>query len=46
MFRQCFKIFFIDNMKSLLDVYDFSVDYDSIDVADILYIHKYFMKKA
>ena len=26
-------------------VYDFSVDCDSIDVADILDIHKYLMKK-
>ena len=26
-------------------VYDFSVDYDAISVDDILYIHKYFMKK-
>ena len=26
-------------------VYDFSVDYDSIAVADILDIHKYLMKK-
>ena len=26
-------------------VYDFSVDYDAIDVDDILDIHKYFMKK-
>ena len=26
-------------------VYDFSVDYDSIDVGDILDIHKYLMKK-
>ena len=25
--------------------YDFSVDYDSIDVDDILDIHKYLMKK-
>ena len=24
-------------------VYDFSVDYDSIDIADIFNIHKYFM---
>ena len=26
-------------------IYDFSVDYDSIDVDDILDIHKYLMKK-
>ena len=26
-------------------VYDFSVDYDSIDVDDILNIHEYLMKK-
>ena len=26
-------------------VYDFSVDYDAIDVDDILDIHKYLMKK-
>ena len=26
-------------------VYDFSVDYDAIAVADILEIHKYLMKK-
>ena len=26
-------------------VYDFSVDYDAIAVADILDIHKYFMRK-
>ena len=26
-------------------VYDFSVDYDAIAVADILDIHKYLMKK-
>ena len=26
-------------------VYDFSVDYDAIAVADILYIHKYLMKR-
>ena len=26
-------------------VYDFSVDYDSIDIADILDIYKYLMKK-
>ena len=26
-------------------IYDFSVDYDAIAVDDILYIHKYLMKK-
>ena len=26
-------------------VYDFSVDYNAIDVDDIKYIHKYLMKK-
>ena len=26
-------------------VYDFSVDYDAIAVADILHIHKYLMKR-
>ena len=26
-------------------IYDFSVDYDAADVSDILYIHKYLMKK-
>ena len=26
-------------------MYDFSVDYDSINVDDILDIHKYFIKK-
>ena len=26
-------------------VYDFSVDYDAIDVDDIIYIHKSLMKK-
>ena len=38
----------IDNMKKTgLNgyVYDFSVDYDSIDVDDIKDIHKYLMKK-
>ena len=37
-----------DNMKNIglyKYVYDFSVDYDSIDVNDILDIHKYLMKK-
>ena len=38
----------VDNMKKTRFsgyVYDFSVDYDSIDVGDILDIHKYLMKK-
>ena len=42
------KDFSIDNMKKtgLYEyVYDFSVDYDSIDVNDTLDIHKYYMKK-
>ena len=42
------KDFSVDNMnKTRLNgyVYDFSVDYDAIMVADILDIHKYLMKK-
>ena len=38
----------VDNMKKtgLNDyVYDFSVDYDAIEVSDILNIHKYLMEK-
>ena len=38
----------VDNMKKTGIkgyVYDFSVDYDAIAVADILDIHKYLMKK-
>ena len=38
----------VDNMKKTGlkgYVYDFSVDYDAIAVADILDIHKYLMKK-
>ena len=31
--------------RSSVYVYDFSVDYDAIAVDDILYIHKYLMKK-
>ena len=41
------KYFTVDNMnKTVLYgyVYDFSVDYDSIDADDILDIHKYFIK--
>ena len=42
------KDFFIDNMKKTgLNgyVYDFSVDYNTIEVDDILDIHKYLMEK-
>ena len=42
------KDFSTDNMKKTGlkgYVYDFSVDYNAIAVADILYIHKYLMKK-
>ena len=42
------KDFSADNMNKTglhRHVYDFSVDHDSIDVADILYINKYLMKK-
>ena len=38
----------IDNMKRTgftSSVYDFSVDYEATDVADIKNIHKYLMKK-
>ena len=38
----------VDNMKNTGlkgYVYDFSVDYNAIEVADILDIHKYLMKK-
>ena len=38
----------VDNMrKTRLKgyVYDFSVDYDAIVIADTLYIHKYLKKK-
>ena len=38
----------LDNMKMTGlkgYVYDFSVDYDAIAVTDIIYIHKYLMKK-
>ena len=38
----------VDNMKKtgfFGYVYDFSTDYDFIDVDDIKYIHKYLMKK-
>ena len=42
------NVFFVDNMKKTnLNgyVYDVSVDYDAIEVDDILDIHKYLMKK-
>ena len=42
------KHFTVDNMEETGNngcVYDFSVDYCSIDVDDILDIHKYLMKK-
>ena len=42
------KYWSVDNIKKTgLNgyVYDFSVDYDAIAVADILDIHKYLMKK-
>ena len=42
------KDFSVDNMKSIglcWCVYDFPVDYDSTDVADILDIYKYLMRK-
>ena len=42
------KDYSVDNMKTTRlngYVYDFSVDYDSIAVDDILNIHKYLMKK-
>ena len=42
------KIFSPSNMKKSGFngyIYNFSVDYDSIDVVDILDIHKYLMKK-
>ena len=38
----------VDNMKKTGFngyIYDFSVDYDTIEVSDILDIHKYLMKK-
>ena len=39
-----FKDFSMSNMKKT-GFNDFSVDYNSIEVSDIQYIHKYFMKK-
>ena len=47
MFGQCFKSFSVDNMTKIglcKYTYSFSVDYDSIDVDDILDVHKYLMK--
>ena len=38
----------VDNMKKTAlkgCVYDFSIDYDAIEVSDILDIHKYLMEK-
>ena len=42
------KDFSVDNTKYEFFgyIYDFAVDYDSINIADILDIHKYLMKKA
>ena len=48
MFRKHSKDCSVDNMKKTGlkgYVYDFSVDYDTIAVSDILDIHKYLMKK-
>ena len=42
------KDWLVDNMKKTGlkgYVYDFSVDYNAIAISDILYIHKYLMKK-
>ena len=41
------KYFLVDNMKKIGlygHIHDFSVGYDSLDVDDILEIHKYLMK--
>ena len=38
----------VDNMKKTgfnVYAYDFSVDYDTVEVSDILDIHKYLMEK-
>ena len=46
--RNISKDFSVDNMKKTGlkgYIYDFSVDYNAIAVADILDIHKYLMKK-
>ena len=48
MFSNDSKDFLVDNTKKTGlygYVYDFLVDYDSIDADDILDIHKYSMKK-
>ena len=48
MLRNVSKDFSASNMKKTGfngHIYDFSVDYDAIDVDDILHIHKYLMKK-
>ena len=48
MLRKCIKRFWASNMKKTGFngyIYDFSVDYDSIDVDNIKDIHKYLMKK-
>ena len=48
MFGLYFKRFSVDNIKKTGIhgyVYDFSVDYDNIDVDEILDIHKYLTKK-
>ena len=42
------KDFSVDNMKKTgwyRHTYDFSIDYDNIDVDDVLNIDKYLMKK-
>ena len=41
------KTFTVDNMEKLYSgyVFDISVDYDSINVDNILNIYRYFMKK-
>ena len=42
------KDFWASNMKKAgfnSDIYEFSVDYDSVDVDDVLDTHKYLMKK-
>ena len=48
MFRKYFKIWSTDNMQKTVFngyIYDFSVDYDSTDVDEIVDIQKYLMKK-
>ena len=47
-FRQYFKMFKVDNMKETRlnrYVYDFSVDFSTADVSDIMDIQQYLMKK-